>query len=39
MGEAAEDLLNGDVCESCGEWLGNGQGYPQQCKPCKKESK
>lgn len=39
MGEAADDLLNGDACEACGEWLGNGQGYPQLCKPCKKEAK
>ncbi len=34
MGEAADDLINGDACESCGEWLGNGAGYPQLCTGC-----
>lgn len=34
MGEAADDLINGDVCQSCGEWLGDGEGYPRDCKAC-----
>jgi len=29
MGDAADDILNGDVDEVTGEWLGNGDGYPR----------
>lgn len=29
MGEHADDILNGDVDEQTGEWLGNGQGFPR----------
>lgn len=32
-----EDILNGDVCQYCGVWLGNGDGYPQSCKECEDE--
>ena len=39
MGEAADDLLNGDACEQCGEWLGDGAGYPQLCSGCKNPKK
>lgn len=35
MGDMADDLLEGDCCESCGEWLGGGEGYPRQCAGCK----
>jgi len=26
MGQVSEDIINGDQCESCGEWFGNGEG-------------
>jgi|CXWL01.1.fsa_nt_gi hypothetical protein len=39
MGQAADDLLEGDCCESCGEWLGGGEGYPRQCAGCKSPGK
>lgn len=29
MGEIAELMLNGDMDEETGEWLGNGQGFPR----------
>lgn len=29
MGQHADDIINGDVDEISGEWLGNGQGYPR----------
>ena len=29
MGQGAEDILNGDVDQYTGEWIGNGQGYPR----------
>lgn len=36
MGEIADYALNGDMCQSCGEWLGDGDGYPVNCEACKK---
>jgi len=41
MGEAADDALDGLVCEGCGEWFDdvlNGAeapGYPRRCASCK----
>lgn len=29
MGEIADDILNGDIDEQTGEWLGDGQGFPR----------
>ena len=29
MGQHAEDIINGDVDQFTGEWLGDGQGYPR----------
>lgn len=26
MGEIADAMLNGDMCECCGEYLGEGEG-------------
>lgn len=41
MGEYAEMTLNGDFCEACGEFMGdgngNGNGYPQRCADCHHE--
>lgn len=34
MGEIAEAILNGDLCEVCGEWLGIGDGYARRCSDC-----
>ncbi len=31
MGEMAEYLINGDDCESCGQHLGQGFGFPRSC--------
>lgn len=36
MGEHAEDILNGDVDQYSGEWIGNGQGYPRSFLDTKK---
>lgn len=33
MGEYAEMMLDGTCCEGCGEYLGNGDGFPQYCSP------
>ncbi len=34
MGEIADSIINGDVCEECGEWIGEGDGYPRKCSSC-----
>ena len=33
MGEIAEMMLDGTLCEGCGEYLGSDAGYPQYCSP------
>lgn len=34
MGEIAEAMLDGTLCEGCGEYMGVGDGYPQRCADC-----
>lgn len=36
MGEAAEMMLDGILCEGCGEWMGDDEapGYPRRCPAC-----
>lgn len=34
MGEYAEMALDGTMCEGCGEYLGNGPGFPRYCSAC-----
>ena len=36
MGEMAEAMLNGEFCQGCGEFLGDGDGYPTFCRGCRK---
>jgi hypothetical protein len=31
MGEVAEMLLDGTMCETCGEFIGDAVGYPRSC--------
>lgn len=35
MGEIADAVLNGDMCQECGEWIGAGDGYPRSCLGCR----
>lgn len=37
MGEIADDIINGDRCDVCGIWLGDGEGYPVTCDDCAAE--
>jgi hypothetical protein len=37
MGEIAEMMLDGCLCEQCGDYLGEGDGYPQVCESCQRE--
>jgi hypothetical protein len=34
MGEMADYMINGDDCQYCGEYLGEGDGYPRSCAGC-----
>ena len=34
MGEQSDMMINGDMCEMCGEDLGEGSGYPRNCTAC-----
>ena len=44
MGEIAEMMLDGLMCEGCGEWMdeafedGDGPGYPQRCAACQRDA-
>lgn len=38
MGEIADMMLDGTMCQGCGEWLNDGEdgpGYPGYCAGCK----
>jgi len=38
MGDAADMMLDGTMCEECGEYLDDGSpGYPRKCSGCKSE--
>jgi hypothetical protein len=40
MGEIAEAMLDGDLCEGCGVYMGDpGQGFPRRCPDCAKEQR
>lgn len=34
MGEIADAMIEGDLCEGCGVYLGEGPGFPQRCEGC-----
>lgn len=34
MGEIADGILDGEFCQICGEWLGEGDGFPTTCDGC-----
>lgn len=39
MGEIAEMMLDGDLCEGCGVYMGGpGRGVPRRCADCRKPS-
>lgn len=37
MGEMADMMLEGAMCQGCGEYLGDGDGYPTYCAACSSE--
>ncbi|WP_299083390.1 hypothetical protein [uncultured Paraglaciecola sp.] len=34
MGEIADAMISGDMCQECGQWIGDGDGYPVSCSEC-----
>lgn len=38
MGEMAELVIEGVVCEGCGVFLGEPVGFPQRCAACERPS-
>lgn len=34
-GEIADSMLDGSMCECCGEYMGEPCGYPRTCDDCK----
>jgi hypothetical protein len=34
MGDVADMMLDGTLCQTCGEYLGNPTGYPRSCRSC-----
>ena len=34
MGEIAEMMLDGTLCEGCGIYMGDSYGYPRRCDDC-----
>lgn len=34
MGDYADMIIDGTMCESCGEFIGPGDGFPRQCRGC-----
>jgi len=34
MGDIADMIINGDLCEECGVYMAGGAGYPRKCASC-----
>lgn len=39
MGDIAEMMLDGTLCESCGSFIGEAVGFPRYCEECKPTKK
>ena len=35
MGDIADMMLEGDLCQECGEYMPHSMGFPRTCKGCK----
>jgi hypothetical protein len=38
MGDIADMMLEGQMCQGCGVILGDGDGFPDFCQSCKDEN-
>jgi uncharacterized Zn finger protein (UPF0148 family) len=36
MGDIAEMMLDGTLCQGCGVYMGKGDGYPVSCAACQR---
>jgi hypothetical protein len=34
MGDIADAILDGDLCQVCGEYMEDGDGFPRTCAGC-----
>ena len=39
MGDIADAMLDGDLCQCCGVYMEGGNGYPQTCRACQRADK
>lgn len=39
MGEYAEMMLDGTLCQVCGDFMGDDSGFPRTCAACQWEEK
>lgn len=39
MGDIADAMLDGDLCQVCGVYMSGGDGYPQTCAGCLRETR
>jgi hypothetical protein len=39
MGDIADMMLEGDLCQECGEYMEGGGGFPRTCYGCSPKSK
>lgn len=37
MGDTADLMIEGVLCECCGEYIGDAVGYPRKCSDCAAE--
>ena len=35
MGEIADAMIDGELCQECGVYIGPATGYPRSCSDCK----
>jgi hypothetical protein len=38
MGDVADAMLDGDLCQCCGVYMEGGAGYPQTCNACQRNN-
>lgn len=38
MGEIADSMIDGELCQECGVYLGEGMGFPRSCAACSNAS-
>lgn len=37
MGEVADMMIDGEMCQYCGDFIGDAVGYPRSCDDCASE--